>query len=257
MTEQVQQQQCTSRLTAATRAINHGWRRRLGMLLPSVNRAAEPEASALLPDGVSLHTTRLKLTGSSGEDLLAMTEKVEEGSALLADAGVDLIVFHCTAVSTFDVNMEASLKARIEKTTCKPATATSEALLNAFRTLGAEKIVLITPYIKATNDREVAFLAHHQITVLRDAGMDIFEGSKMGLVEPGEWYRFALANRHQDADAYFLSCTAIRTAPVIAALESDLGKPVVTSNQAMVWHCLRTMGVRDSIPGYGTLLAQF
>ena len=245
------------RLTVTTQAINYGWRRRLGMLLPSVNRAAEPEVTALLPDGVSLHTTRLKFIGSSGEELLAVTEKVEEGSALLNDAGVDLIVFHCTSVSTFDVNTGASLKARIENTTCKQATATSEALVAAFRTLGAQKIVLVTPYIKAINEREIAFLAHHQITVVRDAGMEIFEGSKMGLAEPCEWYRFALANRHENADAYLLSCTAIRTAPIIAALESDLGKPVVTSNQAMVWHCLRKMGIRDSVPGYGTLLSQF
>jgi len=247
----------TARLSPTAQPINYGWRRRLGMLLPSVNRAAEPEVTAMLPDGVSLHTTRLKFTGSSQHDLLAVTEKVEEGSALLSDAGVDLIVFHCTSVSTFDVNMEASLKMRIEKATCKPATATSEALVSAFRTLGARKIVLITPYIKAINEREIAFLAHHQINVVRDAGMEIFEGSKMGLPEPEEWYRFALANRHENADAYLLSCTAIRTAPIIAALESDLGKPVVTSNQAMVWHCLHKMGIRDPVPGYGTLLSQF
>lgn len=241
----------------SAQSIRYGWRRRIGMLLPSVNRAAEPEVSALMPEGVSLHTTRLKLTGSSREDLLAMTEKVEEGAALLGDAGVDLIVFHCTAVSTFDLTMEGCLKERIEKASGKPATATSAALISAFRKLEARKIVLISPYIKATNEREIAFLGHHQITVLHDIGLEISEGSRMGLVDPGEWYRTAMANRRDETDAYFLSCTAIRTAPIIEALESDLGKPVVTSNQAMAWHCLRTAGIRDSIPGYGTLLSRF
>jgi maleate isomerase len=206
-----------------------------------------------LPEGVALHTTRLKLVGSSREELLAMTEKVEEGSALLADAGVDLIVFHCTAVSTFDPTMEKSLIDRIEKATKKPATTTSEGLVSAFRTLKANKVVLLTPYIEEINRREVNFLKYHDISVLKEAGMNISDGSKMGLVEPGDWYRFVMSHRDSGADAYFLSCTAIRTAPVIAALERDLGKPVVTSNQAMAWHCLRKLGVYDPVPGFGAL----
>ena len=185
-----------------------------------------------------------------------MTEKVEEGASLLADA-VDLVVFHCTAVSTFDPTMEDSLKRRIEQATGKPSMTTSEALICAFRTLGARRLVLITPYIKATNEREIAFLKYHGIEVLRDAGMDIADGGLMPSVEPGEWYRYTLAHQHPDADAYFLSCTAIRAAPVIAALERDLGKPVVTSNQAMAWHALRRSGVRDQIPGFGRLLEEF
>ena len=144
-----------------TQSIRYGWRRRIGMLVPSVNRVAESEIAALMPDGVSPHTTHLKLTGSSREDLLAMTEKVEEGAALLGDAGGDLIVFHCTA-----------------------------------------------------------------------------------------------EHRRADADPYFLSCTAIRTLPIIQVLESDLGKPVVRSNQSIVWRALRTAGIRDSITGYGTLLSR-
>jgi maleate isomerase len=237
-------------------AIRYGWRLRIGMLLPSVNRVAEPEISAMLPEGVSLHTTRLKLVGSTREELLAMTEKVEEGASLLADA-VDLVVFHCTAVSTFDPAMEGNLKRRIEQATGKPSMTTSEAITCAFRTLGVRRIVLISPYIKATNEREIAFLAHHGIEVLRDAGMEISEGSRMSSVEPGEWYRYTLAHQHPEADAYFLSCTAIRAAPVIAALERDLGKPVVTSNQAMAWHALRSSGVRDQLREFGRLLDQF
>lgn len=241
---------------SAAHSIRYGWRLRIGMLLPSVNRVAEPEISAMMPEGVSLHTTRLKLTGSTREELLAMTEKVEEGAALLADA-VDLVVFHCTAVSTFDPTMEGNLKRRIEQATGKPSMTTSEALICAFRTLGIRRIVLITPYIKATNEREIAFLAHHGIEVLSDAGMDIAEGCRMPSIEPGEWYRYTLAHQHPDADAYFLSCTAIRAAPVIAALERDLGKPVVTSNQVMAWQALRRSGVRDQVMGFGRLFEQF
>lgn len=241
----------------AGEAIRFGWRFRIGMLLPSSNQVAEPEIPAMLPEGVSIHTTRLKLTGSNREELLGMTEKVEEGASLLADAGADLIVFHCTGVSTFDPMMEVNLKRRIETATGKPATATSEAITTAFHALGVKRIVLVSPYSKAVNDREIAYFAHHGITVLSEVGLDLKGGNAYASVEPGIWYRIAVANRHKDADAYFLSCTTIRAVPVIAALERDLGKPVVTSNQAMVWHALRLGGVRDQLAGFGELFARY
>lgn len=55
---------------------------RIGMLLPSSNPMAEPEIARMLPPGVSVLTTRLKLAGSSREELLGMTEKLEEASQL-------------------------------------------------------------------------------------------------------------------------------------------------------------------------------
>jgi maleate isomerase len=236
--------------------IRFGWRLRIGMLLPSSNRVAEPEIPAMLPDGVALHTTRLKLAGSSRDELLAMTENVEDGAALLADADVDLIAFHCTAVSTFDPEMEGRLRQRIETRTGKPATATAEALIAAFRALEARRIVLVSPYVSEINQREVAFMAHHGVAVLHETGLNLTDGASFANVEPGDWYRLTLANRHKDADAYFVSCTTIRATPVIAALERDLGKPVVTSNQALAWHALRKGNVRDAVPGFGTLLAR-
>jgi maleate isomerase len=226
------------------------------MLLPSSNQVTEPEIPAMLPDGVSLHTTRLKLAGSGRSQLLAMTEKVEEGAALLVDAGVDLIAFHCTAVSTFDPAMEGKLKERISSVSKRPATATSEALVAAFRALDVRRIVLVSPYERDVNEREVAFFGHHDVTVLRDIGLDLAGSAAYARIEPGEWYRLAIANQHADADAYFFSCTTIRSTPIIAALEQDLGKPVVTSNQALAWHALRTGGVRDSVPGFGELFTR-
>ena len=62
------------------------------------------------------------------------------------------------------------------------------------------------------------------------------------------------ANAREDAEAYFISCTAVRSLEVIADLERDLGKPVVTSNQAAAWHSLRKLGIKDEIAGYGRLL---
>lgn len=240
-------------VTTAAIAPRYGTRARLGMLLPSGNAAAEAQFNAMLPAGVSLHTTRLKLTGSSDEELLAMTERVEEASSLLADACVDLILFHCTAVTTWSVEMDRTLPARITAATNVPATATSRALLAAFKALNVRKVVMVTPYIEATNKRETAFLEAHQINVLKDVGLGISQAKDMISVEPGEWYRLVRANAHAEADAYFISCTAVRSLEVIEDLERDLGRPVVTSNQVAAWHSLRSMGLQDRLSGFGRL----
>jgi len=238
-------------------AINYGSRARIGMLLPSGNQAAEPQFHAMLPPGVSLHTTRLKLVGSSEADLLAMAEHVEEAAELVADAGADLVVFHCTAVSTFSADLEKSIKARAARASGKRVTATSEALVAALRALGAKRIVMVSPYVKPINEREAAFLRGFGFEVLDLAGLDCPTAAAMMAVTPERWKSFALEHRDERADAYLISCTTVRSADVIEELELELGRPVLTSNTAAAWHCLRTLGITDRIEGFGGLLRQY
>jgi maleate isomerase len=233
-------------------AINYGLRTTLGMMLPSVNTIAEPQIAAMLPPGVSLHTTRLRLRGDA--ELLSMLDRLEEATGLIADAHVDRIIFHCTAVSMYSPEIVGEITRRVAAITPIPLVITSEAIVAALRALGASKIVLVTPYPQATNDREVRFLAHHGIEVLRDHGLDIQNGADMAKVEPEQWYRETMALQDDAADAYFISCTAVRSADVIEALERDLGRPVITSNQGMLWGALRAAGIADRVPGFGRLL---
>ena len=72
---------------------------------------------------------------------------------------------------------------------------------------------------------------------------------------PEQWFERTMALQRDDTDAYLLCCTNIRAIPVIRVLEQALQKPVITSNQTMVWHCLRKAGITDAVPGYGMLLA--
>ena len=238
-------------------AINYGTRARLGMLLPSGNQAAEPQFHAMLPAGVSLHTTRLKLTGSSEAELLAMTERVEEAAALVADSGADLVLFHCTAVTTFSLDLEQSIKERVARASGKPTSTTSEAIVTALKTLGARRIVMLSPYIEAINAREAAYFRGAGFEILDCAGLDCRDANAMMAVTPARWREFARAHRNEDAQAYLISCTTVRSADVIEELERELGRPVVTSNTAVAWHCLRKMGIPDKVTGFGCLLSQY
>ena len=237
-------------------AINYGTRARLGMLLPSGNQAAEPQFQAMLPQGVSLHVTRLKLTGSSERDLLAMTERVEEAAELVADSRADLVVFHCTAVSTFSAELERSIIERVARASGKPATATSEAIVAALGALGAKRIVMLSPYVQAINDREAAYFRGAGFEIVGCAGLDCRDADAMMAVSPERWREFALEHRDPRAQAVLISCTTVRSADVIEELERELGVPVVTSNTAAAWHCLRELGIADSVDGFGKLLRE-
>ena len=56
------------------------------------------------------------------------------------------------------------------------------------------------------------------------------------------------------ADAQFVSCTAIRSCEIVDRLEQRLGKPVITAVQAMFWQSLRLAVFSGKVPGYGQLL---
>lgn len=76
-------------------------------------------------------------------------------------------------------------------------------------------------------------------------------------VTPGFIKDFARSIDRPEAEAIFVSCSALRSLDVLEDLEQDAGKPVVTSNQAMIWETLRLAGVDDKIEGYGKLLRHY
>lgn len=233
---------------------DYGDRLRLGIVVPSGNRVAEPEIGAMFPEGVAPFFTRLKLTGSSAADLAAMVEDLDDATDLLADVDPGLLMFHCTAVTTADPVTGRDLARRMARRSGVPASTTAEAIVDGLRALGARRIALLTPYTREVHDREAAFLVHHGFEVVSGAAMGIDTNAEMGRVEPHQLYEFALSHQVSDADAYLYSCTAIRTAGVIDELEEELGRPVVTSNQAMVWQALRLAGLQDRRTGFGRLL---
>ena len=235
---------------------DYGERLRLGMILPNRNIVAEADARAILPAGVSLHTTRLKLHGVSTEDILNMSAGAESAAQLLGPAPIGLIVFHCTAVTTHDPAMGDMLIRRIEQSAGKPAIATSQALVAAFRALNAKRISMLTPYPQSVNDAEVRFCAHHGVEVVEEHGLNLPPTVSTASVSEDEWFAKMLAMKRPDVDAYFLSCTNIRAVGVIEALEDALDAPLITSNQAMLWHALRVSGINDTIEGFGALLSQ-
>lgn len=232
----------------------YGTRLRLGVIIPSANTICEPQLQAMVPSGVSLHMTRLKLVTSSEAELLAMAEQAEEAAALLADAAPGRILFHCTTVATYKPDLAAKIRQRITLRTGIVADTTAEAIVESLNFVKAKKIVLITPYTNTINNHEIEFLNRNGFEVVNTYGHDISSGRAFADISPGDWFRAVLGSLCPEADAYFLSSSQARTAEIVELSENKLGVPVITSNTAALWYCLRQAGIRDEISGFGRLL---
>lgn len=235
--------------------IDYGSRLRAGVLIPSGNSVAEPELRAMLPPDVSLLVTRLTLKGSSKAELMRMLDRLEAASELLADAEVDVIVFHCTAVSTFAPELAGGIRERIRSASGIECFTTADAILEALRRLEADNVSLLTPYIGEVHEREAAFLEANGLRIDGGAYLGINTNTEMAGLSPQAILAWAGDRISPQADACLISCTAIKSAPAIMPLERQLGLPVLTSNQCMAWHLLRSNGIDDDAGNYGRLFS--
>jgi maleate isomerase len=229
---------------------------RVGLIIPSSNRMVEQEMVPAFPEGVFPHVTRLRMTGANrmGQDQLL--PRVEEATRALADAKCDVVAFHCTANSMDEgKDGEARILSALGRAGAARATTTATAIRRALDALGARTIVLVTPYSQAVTDHEAEFLNEAGYEVIYAKGYELAGSDAYCGTPPETWRERALAAARPDADVYFLSCANISVFGIIEDLEARLGRPVITSNQTVIWDALDRLGWTDRRGCPGRLFA--
>jgi maleate cis-trans isomerase len=225
----------------------------IGLIIPSGNSLTEPQFNAYVPPGIGVHVTRLRMTGKFRKPLNELKRPLAEAAEAISDIRPGVIVFHCTANSMESgLAHEKALVDIIEQASGCPTITTAHALTQAFNQSGIKKLVLISPYVKATNQLEVSYLTETGFTVLHEVGLGL-EPHAYSKVTPQEWRSIVKENTRTDADGYFLSCTNTRMIEAIEDLEKDLDKPVINSNQATIWACLKKLGIPHTNKRLGRL----
>jgi maleate isomerase len=235
----------------------YGWRGRIGLIYPFAGWVMEPEFYRMAPPGVTTLTTRVTLVAATMGGLadMARSHDVERATAGLATAPVQVICFGGTSASFLHgPEWDRGLRERMAGVANGiPVTTTSNASVRALRALDVHRIVFVGPYLDDVTEQGRRFFEASGFKVLSAVGLGLDHDRTISRITPEEVYRFARRSDHADAEAIFISCTAFKTIGVIAALEQDLGKPVVSANQASFWDCLRTAGLADRLTGYGRL----
>lgn len=222
-----------------------GWRGRIGLILPSNNTVMQQEFSMVVPKGVSVHTARLgAVRDTSPEVLIKMSEHAERAAGELTSCDVDIIIYGCTSGSFLKGSeFEKELTKRIYRASNIPSFTTSKAMLEALRSLNAKKLAVASPYREETNKAEKRFLEEQGFEVLKMEGLGIVNPTDIGRLPPYKAYEMGKSVNSEEADTIFISCTDFRTFEIISPLERDLGKPVISSNQASLWMALNLLNI--------------
>ena len=237
----------------------YGWRGRIGLISPSTNTTLEPEFWRLAPEGVSIHTARVHQAGRQGlqSSYRRMADGIATASALLATSEIDVITFGCTSCTLF-VPADEIRETMARHTGC-PTVLVADAVIEALRALDVSRVAVAGPRTELVTRKEVQFLSDSGVEVVssRCLGLGATEEERryIGRVPPETLLRLAKSADCEEAQAIFVSCTQLPTVAMIDRLERELGKPVITSNQATFWRCLRAIGFNLPITGYGSLLA--
>jgi maleate isomerase len=232
-------------------------RARIGLIIPSVNRMTEPQFNHYAPEGLGIHVARGRVAGLPSRTVAELTDEIAHAAGTLADAHPDLIVFHCTHTSMKEgADGEARIISLIRKTTGIDALSTSSLVNDALRALGLRRLVVLSPY--QSNDNIIDYLAAAGFTVVNDVALKCKTAADFEAITPQRWLELAMENDRPDADGIFLSCTNTTQIEAVAAIEEALGKPVVNSNQAVLWGCLKRLkqklGGVPPMPDLGRLM---
>ena len=234
-------------------------RKRIGLILPSSNTAAEPDFRMAAPDDVTIHTHRMFIAGEGpmSEIMDRMNEDMEKAARYLATAGMDLVVYACTTGSFYrGWGFDQEMIRTIEGIAGVPTVATATAAAEALRSQGAARVSVTTPYPEWSNERLAEYYTDAGFEVLNVDGepnVVAAGGYAISDRDPEEILEFSVQQCRPEADAHFCSCTAWRSLEIAAELERRLSRPVVTSNQATIWASFKRLDI-DPKPGLGSLI---
>lgn len=237
------------------RSISLGWRARIGLLYPETGLLDE-EFWQFVPEGVAIFIARTEVTGKASVKVLTemaesnQVERMAQGLSLLR---LDSIAYACTAAGFIrGIGSDQELNSRLSEVSGVPSTCTISGVINGLHAFGAKRISVATPYVDELDEKLFTFLNDSGFDVVVQEGLDTY-GVAINFVPIDDVYRLAKRVNRPDADAIFIACTGLRSLEIIESLEQDLGKPVISANQATMWEALRIAGVNPYLEGVGSL----
>ncbi len=230
---------------------------RVGLLIPSSNSLIEPEYYAVMPRSVSVHFARLAMTEVTDAGLARQDEDVASQARQLKAANVEVILFCLTAESFHKGRgYDADLKRRIEDQSGKPAMTAAGAIIEALNVLGVRRIALATPFIPMVHEDSRRFLNDRGFDVVAAEGLAYRDNFSIALIAPATVRDLVRRVDRSDAEAIVIPGGNMQCLAIAEDMEAELGKPVVTTNQAGIWALLRHLGGFDRLDGLGRLLRE-
>ena len=189
------------------------------------------------------------------ENLIKMSEKVTAVTKdILPDQELDCVVYACTSGTIAAGHDSIENKVRLAKPQAK-VTTPSTAAIKALKKFKIKNLSIFTPYSKKLNDEVVEYFKKEGFNITTNSYFDIESDYDIGKVDQNYLYEVLSRIDLKEADALFVSCTALPVLPIIEKLEKKLNKIVLSSNQTLIWDTLERIGKNQSIDGFGKLFS--
>jgi maleate isomerase len=222
----------------------------------------EKEFPAMAPGRLVTCVSRLAADGpgsgppttARGLRALTLAPVLDAAATSLATSSLDAVGYASTTSGyAIGFEAEAALVARLSALLSAPVAATCDSAVRALHALRVERVALIgAPWFEAElNELGAAYF--------RDQGFDVVSSASAGLplnpdrIEPAAVYDWTSRHVPDEAEAVFIGGNGFRAAAAVERLERALGRPVLTSNQVLLWNILGQVGAALTVTGYGRL----
>ena len=228
---------------------------RIGLIALASDFIIEKDFINVIKDkGIDFFVNRIECYNPlTKENLIKMSEKVTEvTNDILPDQEIDCVVYACTSGTIAAGHDSIEKKVRLAKPSAKVITP-STAAIKALKKFNVKNLSVFTPYSKKLNNEVVEYFKKEGFNITSNSYFDIESDCDIGKVDQNYLYDVLSKIDLKEADALFVSCTALPVLPIIDKLEKKLNKIVLSSNQALIWDTLERIGKNETVEGFGKL----
>ncbi|MBE7209488.1 MAG: Asp/Glu racemase [Gluconacetobacter diazotrophicus] len=226
--------------------------------IPAMLRARE----LIRPERFAFHSSRMRMNTVSEEELAAMDGESDRCALELSDARVDILGYAClVAIMSQGHGYHRVSRERLEGVARgngapTPVVTSAGALVDALKVLGARRVVVLCPYVRALTTLVADYIAHEGFEIVDVTALEIPNNLDVARHDPERLPGIMAGMRHADADALILSaCVQMPSLAVVPKVEALTGKPVLTASIATTYALLRGLGLERVVPGAGALLS--
>lgn len=231
-------------------------KKQIGLIILATDHTTEPDFSRMVAgEGIGVYVARIPYANPvTPENLRKMQPALSEAAGLiLPGEELDAVMYSCTSASV--VIGDAEIEAAIHQVKPGvPVVTPPLAGVRGLQRLGAKRISILTPYTAETSRPMADYFAGHGFGIESCTCLGLDDDRDMARISHASLIEAAKEATAKSAEALFVSCTALRSAGVAAQIEAKIGRPVVTSNLATAWACLRICGDERPRPEWGRLM---
>ena len=188
------------------------------------------------------------------ENLSKMYGQIESiTKKILPGEKINTVAYGCTSGTVAIGEDRVKEKIQLAKPGCYVTTPITSAI-KAFKKMNAKKIAVFTPYPESVNKTIYEYLNKKNIDIMSFSTFNLDLDVDIARVDPKYLFETLSKLDINDADALFISCTALPALEILDDVEKQIKKPVFSSNQTLIWDTIRSVGYQSSIEGYGKLL---